>query len=289
MLYLFILLRIIVNPLGNVFQKQLTGCRGANPVVVNCITYVLLAVACVCIGFPFVEVGALPVGFWIWSAVVGALGAVGNTLLVMALRSGDLSVLGPINSYKSVVGMLFAVLFLGELPTVAGVAGVVLIVAGSYFVFEGTDEGFSWRLLRNRAVVCRLGALVFAAIEAVFIKKVILCSDATTGFVSWCVFGALGSLILVAVMHQPLLQSIRSAKWTDWRLYAMLVLCVGGMQLCTNYVFENMHVGYALALFQLSTLLSVALGYKLFNERNVLKKAIGSLIMIAGSVMIILW
>lgn len=59
-------------------------------------------------------------------------------------------------------------------------------------------------------------------------------------------------------------------------------------QYTTNYVFDHMEVGLALALFQLSTIVSIFLGYRIFKEENITKKLIGSVIMVAGSVMIIL-
>jgi len=60
------------------------------------------------------------------------------------------------------------------------------------------------------------------------------------------------------------------------------------MQFMTNYTFKHMAVGYALSLFQLSTIVSVLLGYRFFKERDIWKKLIGSAIMIIGSVVIIL-
>jgi drug/metabolite transporter (DMT)-like permease len=49
-----------------------------------------------------------------------------------------------------------------------------------------------------------------------------------------------------------------------------------------------MPVAYALALFQLSALVSVLLGHRFFREEEVLKKSVGATIMVAGSVIIIL-
>jgi len=49
-----------------------------------------------------------------------------------------------------------------------------------------------------------------------------------------------------------------------------------------------MPVGYALALFQLSGIVSVGLGYAFFKERNIRKKLLGTAIMIMGAVLIIL-
>ena len=70
--------------------------------------------------------------------------------------------------------------------------------------------------------------------------------------------------------------------------YAFLVLCIGTMQYTTNYVFSHMNVGYALALFQLSTLVSIILGYRIFKEQNIKKKLLGAIIMVIGSGVIIL-
>ena len=60
------------------------------------------------------------------------------------------------------------------------------------------------------------------------------------------------------------------------------------MQYSTNYVFSKMNVAYALALFQLSTILSVFLGVNIFKEKGLARKVIASLIMITGAVIIIL-
>ena len=69
----------------------------------------------------------------------------------------------------------------------------------------------------------------------------------------------------------------------------MLVACVGTMQFTTNYTFDHMPVGYALSLFQLSIIVSVILGHRIFKEMGIRKKLIGSAIMIIGSIVIILF
>ena len=60
------------------------------------------------------------------------------------------------------------------------------------------------------------------------------------------------------------------------------------MQLCTIIVLGGFQVGYALALFQTSTLLSVFLGYKVFKEKNILERLTGSVVMVVGAVLIVL-
>lgn len=203
-----IILRVLSNPLGNVFQKQLTN-RYNHPLLINFLTFLLLSVFCI---IPAIQVRwlELPFEFWKYCILAGIVGATGNGFLVKALQCGDLSVLGPINSYKSVVGIIVGIFLLGEIPNLWGIAEVHLV------------------------------------------------------------------------------KEFKRIKIRDLSSYFYLVLCIGTMQYTTNYVFDHMEVGYALALFQLSTIVSIFLGYRIFKEENITKKLIGSIIMVAGSVMIIL-
>ena len=203
-----IILRVLSNPLGNVFQKQLTN-RYNYPLLINFLTFLLLSVFCI---IPAIQVRGLELPFecWKYCILAGIVGATGNGFLVKALQCGDLSVLGPINSYKSVVGIIVGIFLLGEIPNLWGIAEVHLV------------------------------------------------------------------------------KEFKRIKIRDLFSYFYLVLCIGTMQYTTNYVFDHMEVGYALALFQLSTIVSIFLGYRIFKEENITKKLIGSVIMVAGSVMIIL-
>lgn len=281
-----VLLRILSNPLGNVFQKQLTA-KGHAPLLVNFRTYLALSLVCVVIAVQ-VPWRSLPPAFWLYSVLGGMTGALGNGLLVKALQKGELSVLGPINAYKSIVGMLVGIFLLGEIPGLWGLLGVALIVCGSYFVLGATEEKFSWALLRRSEIQLRLWALVFSAIEAVFIKKIILASSVATAFLSWCWFGAAFSFVLVLFYRAKSEGENKKPGPPQYKKYFFLICCIGTMQATTNYAFARMPVGYALALFQLSTLVSVLLGHRIFNEQEIQKKLIGAAVMVAGSVVIIL-
>lgn len=215
------------------------------------------------------------------------MGALGNGFLIKALQKGDLSVLGPINSYKSVVGIIVGIILLGEVPNGWGLLGILLIICGSYFVLDTTEERFSAALLKKREIQFRIWAMVLTAVEAVFVKKVILASSATIAFISWCWFGAFFSALLLIIDRLNLKIEISKIGQASLSKYALLVVCIGTMQLTTNYVFDHIPVGYALSFFQLSTIVSVLLGHKIFKEQDIRKKLIGSAIMIAGSIIII--
>lgn len=281
-----LMFRIFANPLANVFQKQLTQ-RGVSPLYINFTTYFLLSIACLIL-VPFLDWSILSWEFLFYAFLCGFLGAVGNGLLIKAFEKGDLSVLGPINSYKAVVSLIFGVVILGEIPNVWGLLGILLIIIGSYFVLDTTSERFTWKLLKNKEIQYRIGAMVVAAIEAVFIKKTILLSSVDFSFISWCWFGAFFAFIIAKVFRVSVTTEVAKIDGSSGLKFLALVICIGLMQYTTNYVFDHMVVGYALSLFQLSVIISVFFGYKIFKETDIKKKLIGSVIMIAGSVLIVL-
>ena len=285
-LILALFFRIISGCVANVYQKKLTQ-NNSRPFAVNAATYFLLSI--LCIPFAFVYCKSFGTDIIYTAMIVGILGALGNGFLVKALQDGDLSILGPINAYKSVFGLVLAFILLKEIPDLQGIAGITLIIFGSYFVLDTTKERFSFALIKNKSIQYRFLALIFCSAEAVFIKKLIELSNVTEAFILWCFAGALFSIILLAFYKIKIKTELSKLKHINLLFLFIIVFCTGIMQLTTNYVFENMNVAYALALFQLSSLVSIFLGYKIFKERNILKKLVGTVIMITGAVLIILF
>lgn len=69
------------------------------------------------------------VPLWTNLTLCALLAVVSNLLLIRALQSSDLSVLGPLNAYKSVISVLLGIFLIGEIPNLPGVAGILLIGA----------------------------------------------------------------------------------------------------------------------------------------------------------------
>jgi drug/metabolite transporter (DMT)-like permease len=286
---LFVTLRIVANPLSNVLQKQLTR-RGAHPLVVIAVTHGILTPVAVAL-LAAMRWDDLDSVFWINIVLCAVLAVVGNALIVYALRESDLSVLGPINAYKSVLSLVLAVVMLGEIPSVAGAVGVVLVLAGSLFVVDrapGQAHGRALlQFIRDRGIQLRLAALVFSATEAVLLKRAILHSTPLVTFLFWSILGLPVALIAVAAFGWRG-DRTEAGRWAEnVRLYLGLGLTTGLMQAATLFTFEKLQVGYSLALFQLSTIVSVFFGHHFFRERNIKRRLIGSLIMVAGAMLIV--
>lgn len=273
-----ILFRIFSNSFSNVFQKKLTK-SGEAATCINCINYILMSL----ISIPLlllVNFSLITPEFWLYAIAGGITGAIGNCFMVLALKQGELSVLGPINSYKAIVGMIFGIFLLHEYPNIYGVLGIGLIIIGSYFILE------SPKALLRKDIQYRIYALIFTAIEAVFIKKVIILSSIASSFIISSFLGAIFSYLIMRILENEKLH-IPTKK--NSIMYISTTLCFAIMTFTTAYVFKYMNVGYALSLFQLSIILNVILGYKLFNEKKLIKKLLGSLSILIGSAAILIF
>ena len=208
----------------------------------------------------------------------------GTVCLIKALKLGELSVLGPLNSYKAIVGLVSAFLLLGELPSGYGIFGIFFIAAGSLILISPAqnkkcDKNF-WI-----SIILRILALVFTGCEASILKKIILLSSPEISFILWCFSGALFSGIFIILAGKK----IERPEKADLKFYILAAFCLGIMQFSTNIVFSKMEVGTALALFQLSSIVNLFLGFKIFHEGDMLRKFIGTVIMIIGAVMILVF
>lgn len=272
-----IILRIFSNSFSNVFQKKLT-CNGEHPANANFINYLLMSIISIPLLY-FVDFARFTQELFLSAIAGGITGAIGNCFMVLALKKGELSVLGPINSYKAIVGMIFGIFILHEYPNIYGLLGIALIIFGSYFILE------SPKALLKKDIQFRIYALIFTAIEAVFIKKVILLTSITSSFVISSFLGAIFSYIIMKFLSP---QKLKLINIKNSILYILTTLCFALMTFSTAYVFKYINVGYALSLFQLSIIVNVILGYKLFNEKNLFKKLFGSIIILFGSTVILL-
>ena len=270
-LVLGIFIRIFSNSFLNVFQKILTN-KGESPSIINFYTYLGLTLIAVLICPNPIFTQEILINFF----VMGFLGAIGNYFIIKALSCGELSSIAPINSYKPIVALLLGFFVLKEIPQIEAILGIILIILGTIVLAKSN-------IIYSKATLYRLLALIFSGSEAIFIKKIIILSDVPTSFLYWALASLIFTLFFAITSKHKIVINKKNMKY---QIY--LIIAVTLMQYSTNYVFSKMNVAYALALFQLSTLISIFLGVNIFNEKEFLRKITASVIMLIGATIIIL-
>lgn len=288
MALLLVFLRIACNAWLNVIQKRVLQ-RRISSALLAATTFVLLAILITPFFF-FYSFTNLPASFWRNMLLVVALDVPGNFFLVKSLGLADLSLIGPLNSYKPVVALLLGLIVLGEFPNLQGWIGVAIIFLGSLLLsprraaFQSNQTISFWR---DRGAQLRFLALVFTAAASIFLKAAINAASAMHTFIAWAVLGALAALLILFVGRRAQMrEAVRSVRENIGALALMAVLFLG-MQLVTLQAFALMNVAYVLALFQLSGVVNVILGWRLFNEGDIARRAGASVIMLVGAVLLL--
>jgi len=284
-----ILLRIGASSWMNVLQKKLAA-RQVDPLLIVTVTFVFLAF----LVLPFLEfypLWGLSTAFWRNMFWVALLDAPGNFFLVKAIKLSELSVLGPLNSYKPVVALLVGILLLGEIPTWPGVAGVVTIVGGSLLLTPASparNGRANLNLFKEKGTLYRLLSMVMTSCSSIFLKAASQEASPMHTFVAWACTGVPVSLVCLKLFTPVRARELGKEMMEHFSAFLWLAALFLILQILTLHLFSIMKVAYALALFQLNSLTNVFLGWKVFREKNILPRAIGSVIMMAGAAILIL-
>ena len=142
-------------------------------------------------------------------------------------------------------------------------------------------------LFLSPGVMLRFASLTLISIEAVLMKKVLGLSDPLLAFALWSVSGV-PFLIAACRILRPGLTARNISLLRSNPLHAAgAVVLYGAMQCVTFVVFSHAIVGISFALFQLSSLVSVVLGWRYFGEENIVQRLAGAAVMVIGAALIL--
>ena len=235
--------------------------------------------------------------FWGWMTLACALEVPGNFLLLRSIQRTDLSIFGPLSSYKPIVGMLLGWWILAEVPTAFGLIGMGIVLSGSLLLAgpyrASIEAGSANSSFWHSGVFDRLLAVALTAAGSIFLKLSMQHQDALTSLAAWSLLSWLLAFAWLTVESR-----VRSTEQTSaspqfiqiamQRDVLGIAASMIAMQGLTIAVFQVIHVGYALALFQFGSLLSVYLGHRLFGEVGLWRRLLAASIMFVGAAVIVL-
>jgi len=234
------------------------------------------------------------------------LNFIATILTFRALASTDISLAIPMISFTPIFLVGTAALLLHEFPSASGIAGIAVIVAGSY-ILNATGE--QTKLADPfRAMAAHPGVLAMLAVS--FIYAVAIIFDKTAMQNSDPVFGAGLTYLLIGiaflpaaifrvgipgVMQSPVPESTPAqthpARPVSWRNVAGAGLIVGCLivveAVSINTAYTTQIAPYVIAIKRMSILLIVLYGAFVFHEKETVRRLAGSLLMVSGAALIL--
>jgi drug/metabolite transporter (DMT)-like permease len=267
-----------------------------------CIAGLLLCATALVQGIP-------PTGDALFAAVAGTtvLNILAMALLLKALSGMDISLAVPLISVTPVFLIVTSFLLLQETPTLTGITGICVAVAGSYILFtSGSHTGFAdpfRAILNDRNSLSMLAVAFLYAVALNFNKIVVENSDPIFGSALICLaLGIAFSLILVITAlirkgkraDRPGTVSSGIQPAVDWETVRRSAPALCGIALLLaiesvmiNYAFTLQIVPYVIAIKRFSIILTVGYGTLVEHERDPERRLTGSVLMVAGAVLIL--
>lgn len=217
------------------------------------------------------------------------LNAIAATLYYKALKITDLSLSIPILSFTPVFLIITAFIILRELPTFLGAVGIFLIVVGSYVLHSSKNKArfldpFK-EIFRNKGIFYMLIVALLWSVAVNFDKLVVLNSDSTFGPSLVTLLLGLTFLTISSVKKQEI-KIIYKEDFPKFFLVGIII----ALEAIVIYTALSMQiVPYVISLKRLAILFSVFYGGLIFKERNISKRVLAALIMLAGTIFIILF
>ncbi len=228
-----------------------------------------------------------PSKFWYLSMLSGLIQTVYFICLIEAYRVGDLSIVYPVSRSAPLFTLIWAVLFIGEILSVAGVIGIGLVIAGIFVISSGD--------FRLRSIIQQSKHFTSRAYLLAFISAV-------TGSI-YSIIDKLGVRLIHPVFYTWLID-----LWMCITIGVYLLFHKGGSfrivwqkskkQIFTIVILQNVayllvlmalqmsKVSYVVAFRQVSALFAAGMGVIFLKESQWKSRITGALILTMGLVLI---
>lgn len=223
-------------------------------------------------------------------AVFGSasLNALAHLASARSLQLADVSLVTPLLTFGPVFTLFIAALFLGEIPEVRGIAGVVLVLAGAYWLNRGPGSNWSTPF-KSLSAKPEVGLVLLAgmlwAITPVLEKLAIQRTFPESPLVVALVVNGLlvGLLTPVVLRRGRAALAPLSRRRREWLL---AVLIAGGAPALGYTAISLGFVGYVTTLFRFSTVFTVIWGALLLGESGFGQRLPASMLMVIGAILI---
>jgi drug/metabolite transporter (DMT)-like permease len=237
----------------------------------------------------FIEIPPLDRTFWLATVCALPLEITAMILYTKALKVSPLSVTLPFLALTPLFLIVTSNLILGESVSISGAAGILLMAAGAYTLnLHKARHAFLApirAIFREKGSVMMIGVAFIYSITASLGKMAIEHSSP--------IFFGCFYFILVTILFTPIAIKMNkgnlSFRKKDIIPFASIGFTYSIMIICHMLAMSLVNVAYMISIKRTSILFSIIYGHFLFREERIAEKAVGSIIMLAGFILIVIW
>jgi uncharacterized membrane protein len=235
----------------------------------------------------FVPIPELDNVFWLTVAGLVPLEIISLVLYIKAIKLSPLSLTVPFLAMSPVFIIFIAFAFLGEVPDRGGVIGILLITAGAYTLNASASKlGI---LGPVRAILKEPGSILMLVVAVIYSVTSTLGKVAVQHS-SPVFFGFFYPLTLTIVLTVFLgAKGKLGHVFSKPAVFIPIGLCTSAMIISHFIAISMTQVAYMIAVKRTSLVFSVIYGWLIFKEEKIKERLIGSGLMLAGVVVILVF
>jgi uncharacterized membrane protein len=229
--------------------------------------------------------------FWVVVTISSILSALGAYCDYKSIKISEVSLIAPIASFNPVFTVIISFIFLGENVGVRGIIGIMTIVAGAYMLkLSEARKGFFApikALFNNPGVrLALLGSFIWSVEPILFKVAIFHTVPNVPPFIS------LVGLVMSVFLFTPLVFKFSKNDFPKLKKYFWSFLIIGILaavgEIAGFTAYSLTNLGFAVAVFRLSMIFTVILGWIFYKERGIKDKLIGTLVMLVGVVALVI-
>ena len=207
-----------------------------------------------------------------------------------ALQLGDVNKVTPIDKSSTVLTMILALIFLGELLTMTKIIGMIMIGTGTYLMIEKKKNVVKKDSIdknnQNMWLVYAVFSAVFAALTSILGKVGITGVESNYGTAIRSVIVLIMAWIVVFVTKKQ--DEVRKIDKKTFLFLFLSGITTGLSWLLMYRALQDGEAGIVVAIDKMSILVTVAFSYVVFKEKLNIKSFIGLLGITAGTLILLI-
>jgi len=238
-------------------------------------------------------------GTWVWLYIISLLLVMFFFFLAQSLKHRESSEVAPLMNLSLILIVVLSVLILHEKISLKNIAGIALMMTGSYIIEIGFHVAHLKKILkkfRTKYITYVFMAIVAASLIVLF-EKIALNPQLVQAPIDKVTPEALFFLtrigmalnfIILLCFKQNSVKGIRHALKS--RVLPIIIIAI--FNIAANYIYylalQDGPVSLVVTLASLSTLLVVFIGGELFHEHKLQQKLLATIVMILATYLIIM-
>lgn len=215
---------------------------------------------------------------------VSLIGSIAFLFVAKSIRHMDISIVSPLLNFNPAVVAILAFVFLGERLSFAQVFGIVLLMLGAYFLESNHGTKFVQNLkdiASSKYVHYIFLASLFYGVSSIMDKYLLGFITPVTYIIAVQFFIAVNFTIMIHLFHNGF-SGIKNGIRSAGKYIFLVAIITTSYRLLQAQAVSMAYISLVIPIKKTSTFFSTLIGGTIFHEKDILKKAIACIIMLAG-------